>query len=354
MNLDVSAWPTRRGLWNVDDGYLRTIPYCFVDRRTYEKVGDAGGLCRINAALNIWAEALNGGADAISGHALGFRTPTHPEDFCCTSYRYGAEGQPRTATDFQCDWDHAKWPSDTLAVHWVDEAKAAGTVASASTGYWKAADVDQYPGRHFMRVGDDASPADIAHEFGHGASPHPPPTISHAAPLTPVVLGMAHEHQRWDRDDHVEFRCANLVGMTDVYIPRVRAAERMDYATAYAALCADMHTAEKYFAPSAEYVKGAGLDAATRPALDGPGGFDMESIMLYDSYSFAKAGQVTVDTAVLVAIRKDAGGKKIAGSERMIPRIQRPSAKDVAFVKRFFPWDEARFREWKKKHPRGR
>jgi hypothetical protein len=151
---------------------------------------------------------------------------------------------------------------------------------------------------------------------------------------------MAHEHQRWDRDDHVVFRCHNLVGMTDVYIPHVRVAEKMDYATAYKALCEDMKTAEKYFAPSAEYVKGAGLDVNTKPKLDGTGGFDMESIMIYDSYSFAKAGgpwQVTIDTAVLVAIKKDANVEKISESETMILRIQKPSPKDIEFVKTFTP-----------------
>jgi hypothetical protein len=89
----------------------------------------------------------------------------------------------------------------------------------------------------------------------------------------------------------VELRCHNLVGMTDVYIPHVRVAEKMDYATAYKALCEDMKTAEKYFAHSTEYVKGAGLDVKAKPKLDGRGGFDVESIMIHDSYSFGKAGR---------------------------------------------------------------
>ncbi|KAF2444577.1 hypothetical protein P171DRAFT_494954 [Karstenula rhodostoma CBS 690.94] len=335
MNLRVSAWPPRRALWHIDSGYLRTIPYCFVDQRSYEKIGGSGRFCKILGALNVWADALNGGADATSGHCLGFRFPTATEGFCCTNYRYGAENQPRSEGDFECDWDHATWPSDTLAVHWVDAMKAGGIAASATIGYVRTADLGQRPGRHWMRVSDDATSGDIAHEFGH-------------------VLGMAHEHQRWDRDDHVEFRCANLVGMTDI-INRFRVAEKKDYAAASKALCEDQLTAEKWFAPSAEYVKGAGLDVATKPIFDGPGGFDMDSIMLYDSYSFSEAGdQVGVGSAVIVAVERDAEGNKVPGSERMITRNTNPSPRDVEFVKAFYPWDEDKHQEWKKLHPGGR
>jgi hypothetical protein len=52
-----------------------------------------------------------------------------------------------------------------------------------------------------------------------------------------------------------------------------------------------------------------------------------------------------IDTAVLVAIEKDANGKKISESETMIPRIQKPSPKDIEFVKTFYPWDEAKYQE---------
>ncbi|OAG11197.1 uncharacterized protein CC84DRAFT_1210870 [Paraphaeosphaeria sporulosa] len=332
MNLRVSPWPMRSSLWHIDTGYLRTIPYCFVDQRSYEKIGDTGGFCKIRGALGVWAEALNGGADAISGHALGFRFPAKDEGFCCTNYRYGAENQPRADSDFQCDWDHDKWPSDTLAVHWVDEVKSGGIAASATIGYVRTGDPYERPGRHWIRVSDGASPGDIAHEVGH-------------------AVGMAHEHQRWDRDDHVEFRCANLVGMSDI-INHYRVAAKVDYATASKALCEDQLTAEKWFAPSAEYVRGAGLDVNTKPKFDGPGGFDVDSIMLYDSYSFSKAGyQVNVGTSVLVAIERDADGNKVPGSEKMFPRNTKPSPKDVEFVKTFYPWDAEKYQEYRKAHP---
>lgn len=64
MNLTVSAWTTRSSLWHIDHGYLRTIPYCFVDARSYEKSGDASALCQIRNALALWGEALNSDARA--------------------------------------------------------------------------------------------------------------------------------------------------------------------------------------------------------------------------------------------------------------------------------------------------
>lgn len=100
----------RSSLWHIDVGYLRTIPYCFVDARSHEKIGDSGAFRRVRAALNLWEDALNGGADAISGHALGFRFPTKIDGFCYKTYLYGVENQPRTRTGFYCDWDHDKWP----------------------------------------------------------------------------------------------------------------------------------------------------------------------------------------------------------------------------------------------------
>ncbi|KAJ4345254.1 uncharacterized protein N0V89_011384 [Didymosphaeria variabile] len=323
----VSAWPMRRGLWKIDEGYIRTIPYCFVDKRTYENIGDSGKSCKIRAAFNVWSGALNGRPSAASGHSLGFRVAN--DHFCCTSYRYGTENQPQTDSDFQCDWDHSRWPSDTLAIHWIDDVKASGSAGSSTTGYVRAADKEK-PNRHWMRVASGATPDDIAHEFGHG---------------------MIHEHQRWDRDDHVEFRCDNLVGMWDK-INTAHVAEKISPAQAHRALCEDLAMAHKYHAPSQDYIKGAGLNVNSQPRLDGPGGFDMDSIMLYDSYSSSEAGdQADIRTAVLVAIRRDANGQKIPGSETMIPHRTRPSAKDVQFVKDFYAWDEAKYQESQKKDP---
>lgn len=165
---------------------------------------------------------------------------------------------------------------------------------------------------------------------------------------------MAHEHQRWDRDDHVEFRCSNIADFSNA-INRVRVGEKMNHAQASKALCEDQEIADKYAFASGEFIKGAGLDPNTKPKLDGDSGFDMDSIMLYDSYGFSKAGpHVDTATAVLVAIKKDAQGNKIPGSETMIQRNMVPSAKDIEFVKTFYPWDQAKFDKYIKDHPNGK
>lgn len=171
LGLPLEVWPTRRGRWVIDQGYARQVPFCYVDQRTYEKIGDSGANCKILKAINIWADALGGAPDAISGHSFGLRVPNPPDEFCCTNYRYGAENQPLSGTDLQCDWNHEKWPSDTLAIHWVDDVKTGGN-AAASVGYYRAADLYQHPGRHYMRVPSGAPSWTIAHEFGHGKFPN--------------------------------------------------------------------------------------------------------------------------------------------------------------------------------------
>lgn len=164
-------------------------------------------------------------------------------------------------------------------------------------------------------------------------------------------MGLVHEHQRWDRDDHVEFRCKNIIGMIDIINDMVKK-EKVSFDEATKALCENEAKAEQYGAPSVPYIKGVGLDVNTKPTMDGPGGFDLDSIMIYDSYhaSPASPGDQT-DTAVLVAIKKDANGNKIRGSETLFRAPQKPSPLDVAFVKRFYPWDQAAHDEWKKNNP---
>ena len=165
-------------------------------------------------------------------------------------------------------------------------------------------------------------------------------------------MGMIHEHQRWDRDDYLEFRCNNLWGINDS-ISKVTAHEGITSQEAAELLCNNAHKAREYDAPSVPYIKGDGLDPATKPQLDGPGGFDRESIMLYDSYlgSYDTIYDVNLNSAVLVTIRKDANGNKIPGSDTMFRAALRPSQRDAEFVRRFYPWDESKFEEWEREHP---
>jgi hypothetical protein len=164
------------------------------------------------------------------------------------------------------------------------------------------------------------------------------------------VLGMVHEHQRWDRDDYIEFRCHNLRDMEKPVEELQKTG--LTEGQAWEILCTNLDTAVQYNAPSAGYIKGDGLDRGTQPQLDGPGGLDIDSIMMYSSdYDSYIKDQVDLNSAVLVGFKKDSNGQKIPGSEFWIPESTKPSPLDASFVRKFYPWDEAKYQEWIKNNP---
>ena len=156
---------------------------------------------------------------------------------------------------------------------------------------------------------------------------------------------MVHEHQRWDRDDYVEFRCRNIDGN--------KKDKKVTEDEAWDKLCTDEAEAYEYNAPSMDYIKGNGLDPVTKSPLDGPDGFDLDSIMMYTSSQGTGKyeDEVTVDTAVLVKIKKDDSGKVTPAEDWRIPTREEVSDKDAEFVRRFYPWGQEAYDEYKRTHP---
>lgn len=68
-----------------------------------------------------------------------------------------------------------------------------------------------------------------------------------------VVLGMSHEHQRWDRDDHIGFRCDSLVGIIDALNNLMADRPGLLESDALVLLCSDRDLAVEYGSPSSEY-----------------------------------------------------------------------------------------------------
>jgi hypothetical protein len=161
----ITAWPFRSGIWGVGQGYLRRIPYCYVDKRSFDKVGRN---CKFEHAIELWAYALGGKASKRNQHSLVVQKPQDPDDYCCTEYTYGQENQPEAEGDLHCVWNTAKYPKDALAIHWLDDIKLDGGAAQAEVGY-TTEENDPDAGRHWIHIGDDAEIVDIAHEFGHGS-----------------------------------------------------------------------------------------------------------------------------------------------------------------------------------------
>jgi hypothetical protein len=103
-------------------------------------------------------------------------------------------------------------------------------------------------------------------------------------------------------------------------------------------LCEDAWFADKYKFMGGHFNKN-GFYKNIPMVLDEPSGFDFESVMLYDSSAFAPAlCYLYTDYCTLLKIDK-VDGKKVGVSRFM--RNEVPSAGDVAFVKKYYPWESA-------------
>jgi hypothetical protein len=103
--------------------------------------------------------------------------------------------------------------------------------SSATLGYIPST-LDDKAGRHALNIFRDSTLPDneqiasVAHEMGH-------------------VLGMVHEHQREDRDDHVNFDCTKVAGYDDV--KKTYDKNPSKYAESMEEICASNWLADKYF-----------------------------------------------------------------------------------------------------------
>lgn len=141
----IEAWPFRKGLYDIGNGYKRTIPICFVDKRSRDALW-----CPIMGAVTRWGQAM-GGNDQTS---LRFNIlDDESTDFCCTNY---------DSSEMSCNWNIAKWPRDALAVHLVENYRGN---AAATVGYVPGTD----PGRHYMVAKAGVKPSAVAHELGRRA-----------------------------------------------------------------------------------------------------------------------------------------------------------------------------------------
>lgn len=144
------------------------IPYCFVDKRSYDKLA-----CDIRSAIKLWSDAV-GKSGPENKHSLAFRAPPdlpRSNDFnpyCCTNYTYGEEGKKlNRLTDLKCSWNTEKYPPDTVAVHWLDKEKGEGGAKATLGYYYDVEGEDPLPGRHDIMISEGSKPHAIAHEIGH-------------------------------------------------------------------------------------------------------------------------------------------------------------------------------------------
>ncbi|KAJ8107672.1 hypothetical protein OPT61_g8707 [Boeremia exigua] len=285
----VEPWPIER----IGGVQYRVIKYCFTNERTR----DLFDCSRWQPALALWGEKLGGVASAATGHNIGWRE--------------AHDGNPdRSKRQPAYCVSNGKWnPNVQPGTLWIRQDHIDPYAAEAAIGY----DVlSNKPPRHNMLLGKDVSVDDVVHELGH-------------------VFGMDHEMIRSDRDDYLLYQCDKLADYQKI-LKQAVAKEGLKAEDAAAKLCNDIDFADKYKFDGAEYTKNPhGL-------IHDDGDFDMDSIMLYDSESFAEKEEcVLSDMNQCPLLRYIDSSNKDAGVAR-IPRPKSPSAGDVEWVKMWYPW----------------
>ena len=143
------------------------------------------------------------------------------------------------------------------------------------------------------------------------------------------VFGMVHEQVRNDRDDHVVYNCKSVVGYATA-LARVVKAETLSEAEAHRLLCEDRVFAEKYEFVGSQFTKNP-----KGRVHDEPGGFDVNSIMMYDSSVFADSA-CDSDTSKCPLLKLVKVNGEVVGTNRILENTK-PSEGDAAWLKMWYP-----------------
>jgi hypothetical protein len=155
-------------------GSYHIVYYCYDDVQTYNALREP-----VSAAIKTWEKAL-GPPNARNGHSVMFKMATN------------RRGRPYFCQHRPGRWNKNVLPN-TLAIQ--DKRGVQAHCKATYGGSWRPQ--SKVKGWKFkMEVGWDYTVNFLVHEFGH-------------------VLGMAHEHQRPDRDKYIKFNCKNLWGFKE-------------------------------------------------------------------------------------------------------------------------------------------
>ncbi|KAF1955958.1 hypothetical protein CC80DRAFT_594118 [Byssothecium circinans] len=262
------------------------IKYCYEFQSTKQKLENALEM----EGFSVWRQALGGGPSASSHYGVEF-----------------SETKDSNGNDAV--------PKDALAII-VDYTP--GASGSATIGYV----YDNANPEVCIHINDREHrlPQAIAHELGH-------------------VLGMAHEHQRPDRDYWLKYRCHMLWD----FKKKIDELRRYIPEPTYADLCDDVWHAWQVNFSGKDYVKGESLgDARTNPDFtpkkwnvrQSSMYYDKDSIMQYPSWLNAEpvCTRVSMDYCPLV--------ENNGGQSGWVEDDYVPSGRDVEWVKGNYPWKD--------------
>lgn len=258
---------------------FRTV---YLNQASFDKLSTQLGL-----GWAIWYSSIDDpGKD--SGHSLSFKRVLVPG------------GANPWCRDDKNNWN-PDIPKHALVVYLDDnEAAMGGTTTVGYTPDEKNSDA----GRHWMRMGGSATDwdygtyrhdvsmrkgemtygRDVAHKLGH-------------------AFGLLHEHQRPDRNDHVDYNCKMLIGYDAALIRAIK-----DGHTPLE-LCNKAIVANKYGFAASQFTKDGDLIDGATASKD----YDIRSIMHYTSRNFAdpeKFKDHPNDPEYLPLTKKENGGPK--------------------------------------------
>ncbi|CAN9465216.1 unnamed protein product [Alternaria alternata] len=169
----ITAWPK-----NSASGKVTYIYYCFDSHASYSALKDV-----VDSANKMWRDKL--GPGSTNGHHFdGFRH----------YYSKNTNSHPRCYKGFPDPWGwNSEVPEGTLVISWNSLGYSQSTVGYDD----ESIDWDRHSlTLHTWIPRYEDWVLEVAHELGH-------------------VLGLRHEHQRFDRDRDLYFDCSKLQGYTE-------------------------------------------------------------------------------------------------------------------------------------------
>lgn len=306
----LTVWPKVNG--------FHTIHYCYhsPQAKEYFKPYVDGGWSYWRATLGV--------PGPQSGHSLKFEEYPYPKD--AHKYCWMPSNEHGTI------WNPAL-PSGTLVIqptsnHFAMELPAAATLGFIQP-YW-----DPTPWRNQLVMNHQvlaylglSAHRTVAHELGH-------------------VLGLYHEHQRWDRGHYVYFKCSNLPNYD-----RVKEVVEREGKYTMEQVCNSWHLGYKYgnfaatsFSTETAQLSNSGGGVTLPHHVSISHEYDVDSIMHYPT----AINHLPDDSRDWIISKWTDGGKDFQPpeGEPKAPAIQPiiktfrdgPTRGDVAIVKLLYPW----------------